>query len=509
VSKWLERCRKSHWTCSNSVEQFTPTRLLSIGEDAIRVVLNTEMGAELQYATLSHCWGSLEFVTLTKQNLAVFRSKIPPEMLPRTFKDAIKIAQYLGFRFLWIDSMCIVQDDIDDWKRESAMMCNVYGGSSLNIAASGAEDGSVGCFFSRPQTWRCQVEIGTREGARLHDVVPQSHKLICLSRMPLMRRAWVLQERLLASRTLHFTTTEVFWECHHKSACESFPDGHPSGSSSAKKLLSESMWSSVVHTYSACNLTKAEDKLVAISGLARRIQIQNKDQYVAGMWRKHLVRQLFWFETFPIDLEASARFRSERMKTDTGLYVAPTWSWASMRSGGGVYISFSEHLYKAEKDILDWVEILDVTLHASGPDPFGALSGAILRIGCNNLLQVQLIQSQDKWTGYMVVNDHSIGCRIFEDVSTPYGVERVNKVYALPLFGTTSIDSSINGLLLEATKVERGQYRRVGCFKFDNGRDSKSFERVLSQKSCQLEEGDIFDIRKDKYGRELFIINLI
>jgi hypothetical protein len=156
-----------------------------------------------------------------------FRDKIPKEAISKTFQDAIIITREFGIDYLWIDSLCIVQDDSEDWARESSSMAGVYGSSTLNIAASGASDGSIGCFFRREETWKCQVELSFYDRRSLVDVVPRLMYERSLAAMPLSKRGWALQERVLPPRTLYFTSTEVFWECHQKTACETFPDEFP------------------------------------------------------------------------------------------------------------------------------------------------------------------------------------------------------------------------------------------------------------------------------------------
>jgi hypothetical protein len=118
-----------------------------------------------------------------------------------------------------------------------ASMGCVYGGSGLNIAASSALDGSSGCFIERLYTWRCQVQIKTEDQFSRYDCVPAQMYYSSLSSMPLAKRGWALQERLLPSRTLHFTSKQVFWECHQKVACETFPEEFPTSIAYANSYL--------------------------------------------------------------------------------------------------------------------------------------------------------------------------------------------------------------------------------------------------------------------------------
>ncbi len=472
------------------MEQFIPTRLVSTMEGDIRVCLHTEVPASTEYATLSHCWGDVKFLTLLRANIAAFRAKIPQEALSQTFKDAISISQDLGFSYLWIDSLCILQDDPDDWRRESGLMGAVYGGSGLNIAASGAVDGSVGCFFSRPPTWRCQVELAIGSQASRYDCICSALPDTCLSNMPLVQRGWALQERLLPTRTLHFTTTEVFWECHQKSACESFPEELPPACTSwpthfSKQPLTQSMWPWIVERYSTCKLTYARDKLVAISGLARHIQKQNKDQYVAGMWRTELESSLCW----------SSPKLSQHLEGN--LYGAPTWSWASMDGE----IRFSSHL-KEKKQL--HIRVLDIKIHLSGLDPFGPLPAAKLRLSCSYLLQVN-IRSRGR-NQYLDFNHESFQCTISNDYVKHYAEGLLQRKYALPVFEISF--GQITGLLL-APSPQRGQYQRLGTFEIWGIDVPQAFGDALNTYIPRVADEDCYQVRKDKFGTTHHIIEII
>jgi hypothetical protein len=245
--EWLRRCSATHRLCNPNGTQPTPTRLLQVNGEGPRICLSTELSTRVRYATLSHCWGHSRYTLLTKGSLDIFRKKVPIEALSKTFLDAIHIARTLGIEYLWIDSLCIIQDDPTDWSKESALMGSVYGGSTINIAASGARDGTVGCFFDRNPSWRCQIQTVFDGSKQLYDCVSADMYYNDLGSMPIHRRGWTLQERLLASRTLHFTSTQVFWECYQKTACEAFPERLPQLLTNtrtylSKKPLERSMW---------------------------------------------------------------------------------------------------------------------------------------------------------------------------------------------------------------------------------------------------------------------------
>ena len=257
------------------------------------------------------------------------------------------VARYFGLEYLWIDSLCIVQDDDMDWQRESIRMKDVYGCSTLNISASGAQDGSVGCFFDRDapamrKISRSRVPL-LHKGRQLSIDIAPSQIYRSFASSPLLGRAWCFQERFISPRTLHFNDTQLFWECQENYACETFPDGSPqphrrdllrcglattkassvtdphssglihsivedsegldtplasespsiSGGIDTTRSLSE-LWSECVRIYSRTKLTRQTDKLIALAGVASWAHQRSSDQYLAGLWRENLETQLLW-----------------------------------------------------------------------------------------------------------------------------------------------------------------------------------------------------------------------
>ena len=283
TQQFLTECSTSHSLCNVIHKRMTPSQLLSLSDDTIRLCLSEELPQCPKYATLSHCWGSLVLLNLKKSTLQLFRESVPFQAICKTFEHAIHIMRYMGISYLWIDSLCIIQDDTDDLIRESANMSSVYGGSSLNIAASFAPDGTFCCFVNRGPSdiWRILVHPKTGIEERFFECLPPELYHHGLTEMPLLQRGWVVQERILVPRIMHFTFNQVFWECFEKVACAVFPQGFPEQRSDIqkyfrKKYFVESMWPEVVELYSKCKLTYSSDKMVAISGLAQHIAYQNR-----------------------------------------------------------------------------------------------------------------------------------------------------------------------------------------------------------------------------------------
>jgi hypothetical protein len=447
-----------------------------------------------EYVTLSHCWGDRHIVTTTKESLPRRKDGIEVSLLPKTFVDAIMITRKLKFRYLWIDSLCIIQDDEADWELESKEMAKIYKNSALTISASAAPNGEYGCF-SQTRTlgglssWaitaihnleredeesessvlqhfnvdrtpikddnqlRIREYYGHSKETRFSDwrggnivaiyslsldnhihlrLLPNdfsqeenipshlSAKLslssgvfvrkhlkhsefyadlfISMGGMPLFQRAWAFQERLLSSRVLHYTESELVWECYTTSKCqcgrilsqmdeENFPELPSTDTDRALKptfaysflrnLTSEGLrdlWENFIFHYSRRKLSHDTDRLPALSGLAQRFQTRTLGKYAAGLWEKHLHTQILW----------RPRTAGTKIRTRSSKYIAPTWSWASLSCGIYFIGSRGHKSVQIGNDILRRTKIigsiLEVHCMPSGLDPLGSIVGGYLRV---------------------------------------------------------------------------------------------------------------------------------
>jgi Heterokaryon incompatibility protein (HET) len=224
ATRWLQHCRTNHFKCNQTPKvNWLPTRVLDVGtlnNPDFCLHITSDISPESPYITLSHCWGNIKIKQLTMANIHQFTESIDISELPKTFQDAVTITRRFGIRFLWIDSLCIIQDSTKDWAIESSGMGDIYKNSLCNIAATAAPDGRTGCFLERnPLLARtCRVSIESLPGpvpnSGLYDLVPQRFWEHGVTGAPLHQRAWVVQERTLAPRVIHFGKTQLFWECH-------------------------------------------------------------------------------------------------------------------------------------------------------------------------------------------------------------------------------------------------------------------------------------------------------
>jgi hypothetical protein len=338
VKRNLKTCDEDHQLCATYRPKslWYPTRLIDVevshSNREPKVVLTAQAEVEGPYLSLSHCWGSANILKLTEASLPQLLACIPISQTPKTFSDAFKFTRALGMRYIWIDSLCIIQDSQEDWCHESSTMYMVYQHAYCNIAATQARNGDDGLFSNRPIFPDLELKHGSDCGIfRLFERHDWNRNINCA---PLNQRGWVIQERIMSPRVIHFATGEVSWDCYKSSACETgdqrfmcFDKKQKKNlgllNSSASDLERISTWLMIAQTYSASKLTFPDkDKIIAISSVARYLEDIWGMEYCAGMWRTHLELQLAW----RCDLKSG----TSTSTPDT--LRAPSWSWLSYDS---------------------------------------------------------------------------------------------------------------------------------------------------------------------------------
>ncbi|TIC94981.1 hypothetical protein CH35J_007881 [Colletotrichum higginsianum] len=336
VKKRMDICMSQHEQCRVSFSgrdaerqpSVPPRRLLSVipskQEDSppdIRLLeIAKDSGLAVQYAALSHCWGPPEKrppCTL-RGNLAEHKEGIPWLTLSQTFRDACGLCADLGIGYLWIDSLCIIQDDAADWETEASVMGLTYEQASLVIAASAAADSSQGLFGVRRRNEFAQLRYRGRRDSGVYAYQSRSPKYH-VDNGPLNARAWVLQEYILARRAAHFTRWGVVWTCRRDPAVavDEYDGGSGGGRSSVHQI--PHTWENVVRDYSRRGLTYKSDKLVAIQGLAAAWAERQGKTPFCGLVLEDMPLGLAWFWS---------GHGGEKLVRDVG--GAPSWSWASV-----------------------------------------------------------------------------------------------------------------------------------------------------------------------------------
>jgi Heterokaryon incompatibility protein (HET) len=250
--------------------------------------------------------------------------------LPKTIRHAIMIARTLHIGYLWVDSLCIVQDDEKDWETESAAMTAIYENSFLTIAATDATDTHKGCFMDSPPRAKevYQVDIPGPDSETFPMFVRRSlnHTLFGLhyendySSALLLGRGWAFQEHLLSVRVLHFTASELLWECNSAFRCECRGLTHQGeqtkqyhtavfGRDEVQELAGR--WGSIVQRYTSLALTKESDRLPALSGSAKQfLRPGTLGAYYAALWENDFIRGLLWFNPTGVPRKRPARYRA-------------------------------------------------------------------------------------------------------------------------------------------------------------------------------------------------------
>ncbi len=408
LESWIDRCEKQDSSCVLTEHASLPRRVIRVGRESghENPALFDGTGILDRYTTLSYRWGNSSVNThvTTESNLESRKLRFPLTSMPKTIRDAITVTRRLGVLYLWVDAICIVQDSVQDWEEQSAHMYEIYANAWLNISADGARNSHEGFLRRRnPLSIRpCifpNLIAGVHPGVKISPRFPLHRGPRAIScGIPedqpsyLTSRGWVLQENLLSGRIVHWNRNEVTWECKGFDASERKPQGElfnvhdgmekviravlhedqgdawtvqqyisssidrrtPKTAKPFRETISLEMtrrwckaWHRVVERFSDCILTKEEDTLFAILGLAYafKAQAHNGSTYLAGLWRQDFPYCLCWYrrETRPNTPSQTAGHR---------LDIAPSFSWASV--GVSIrYFSLGSYVAQSLVELLD------------------------------------------------------------------------------------------------------------------------------------------------------------
>lgn len=356
VATLYNDCRTHHKRCRLTRDStFMPDRLLDVGQvkrdNVVRLIIVPE-GFQSPYSTLSYCWGKAQSVHLTKDTLPRFCNQgIPTCDLPATIIDACETCASIGIRYIWVDSLCVMQDEEEDWSRQASLMNHIYNSSDLTISAAAGDNCNHGLFNKRSYASLLSAEIACETIAGFKGIGSIRGPLVSYGfKEPAQCRGWTMQECLLSRRLITFGTNQLSWECASSHWIESgahfvatapvddylprpalavsrsFDDNKPRQLRKENSELAD-IWQHLVKSFCLRQLTFERDKFPAISGLAqwlapnfcRSMEIK----YIAGLWEPHLPESLLWYHhlPFPVDLDDSRR---------PNAYRAPSWSWASL-----------------------------------------------------------------------------------------------------------------------------------------------------------------------------------
>jgi hypothetical protein len=365
AKKWIVDCMDRHYFCRLYMRGTLPSRVLDIDDKEGIVRLREkhchESPSSANYVSLSYCWGKDQPEKTTTANISKYKDGILIPELPQTIQDAIRVTQSLGIRFLWVDSLCIVQDDPLDMAKELSLIPDYYENSLVTICA--ARTSSCVQGFLQPRktaeylTGPFALQYYCPSGS-VGSVQLVQHRSFSPLEEVINSRGWTLQESLLSTRLLSYGTRGLRWSCLE----ETWSRGGPC---SAKyeldmrlvwtdwrlkhyssriirnefdkfhtKEASMECWKLLVEDYTQRRLTNPSDKLSALSGAAQRYQDslsrqKESTQYLAGLWLSDIIRQLLWM---PAQNTGSFIVPDRRLSSPRRLeeFQAPSWSWASL-----------------------------------------------------------------------------------------------------------------------------------------------------------------------------------
>jgi hypothetical protein len=358
---WSTHCASFHPECSRRKQEHElPTRVIDIalgGKEPsdfqdVRLILTN--GLRGHYASLSHRWSSTtkQFCT-TKNNFQQHMKCMPLERLPRTFRESIILCRQFDIRYLWIDCLCIIQDDNEDWQKECEKMSDIFENSYLTISALQARDSDGGLFQLREQDTR-RAYLRSQEGILL-GLRQEGYNLASDVRLSSTgSRGRILQEKILSPALLHFGNWQMHWECQSATISENRANVQIPGSGPLKNVLHEVQrvgchsyprghfiaWNMIIQHYSHMDFTLEYDRLPAILGLAQRFQQSYRSTFVAGLWLEDLHRGLLWNRSNRKAKRVKDGWRFQT--THTKCATAPSWSWIPTSSNNNVRFEWDE-----------------------------------------------------------------------------------------------------------------------------------------------------------------------
>ncbi|CAM1503570.1 Fc.00g011610.m01.CDS01 [Cosmosporella sp. VM-42] len=409
IQQWLHDCANDHLSCPRRRTPQLPRRVLDVGINNLRssidlegcpgsspVRLHQSRNAErAPFAALSYCWGTdaQNYVTTTSNLLNHTRAL--PNDPPKTIADAIEVCRKIGIRYLWVDALCIIQDDNEDKLEDITNMGSIYKDASVTIVAACAEKATDG-FLSNGKLIEANVQLPFYINESTYGSVylrqRSSRSEIYSVSEPIFQRAWALQELLLSPRALIFNWFQITTKCrtagfqpvlktHVAFQFQSFnlpasvfglEDARLARIGAAARETTRSvsegqtqdrLWTSIIHEYSDRDLALFDDRLPALAGIAAELAKVWDDTYLAGFWGKSITKHLGWYRSTP-------RTRDPRLLDWTKRMGSPSWSWAAA--------PFPVHIREVRNPDAKLVDS-DVQL-VSAKAPFGQVKSASITL---------------------------------------------------------------------------------------------------------------------------------
>ncbi|KAF2713642.1 HET-domain-containing protein [Pleomassaria siparia CBS 279.74] len=523
----IKDCLSQHTSCRHQTPTTLPKRVLDVllddGAKGVRLheayFDKNEGRYEFgEYLTLSHCWGSARGIPkTTTKTLEAYKNNVPWSTLPPTFQEAVALTRSLGFRWLWIDSLCIVQDDGAEKRDESARMDQIFANSFLTIAATSSAESSDGLFLPKSQQFKIQAtdskgslyKIYVREqpshysfktpfdaGAHVNDwELPFNASIEANIYTPLLKRAWAYVERLLSPRVLHFTKSEMILECREGFQCECGRINDSRYDSRATDSVKQEFAKITAHNHGNSAITNGSSNDRRIDSMASEFaatsladvaqNLTQKREEALQLWSYIITEYTARDLTYDIDRLSAvvgvAKMLAETLKSG---YIAghwtfntlgllwypkdgdrsrrpkatsnenlPSWSWASLE-GSPVFFD--------NLTAMDLACTASFSLERGRTMAWSPTSGDALELTA--AMAAEVILQVDSANEYSLVKN-GISVEFHPDVSPLRGEDSTLAGETLVcVLVSMTFRSSIIGLVLKQSKTNTQLYRRVGRF---------------------------------------------
>lgn len=491
----MHECTDKHERCLQPPDQFVPLRLLEIPIDRtssrVRIV-ETRDFSTAQWCALSYCWGGPQKERAVQGDFdnAKREKMIDIKSLPKTILDAILVAYELRIPYLWVDALCILQNDLEDLSQELAAMPEIYKRAILVITACTASSSTEGFLAPRAEPveydkYVTRVPYHTPRG-RSGSILLELYRYNTYTE-PADSRAWILQESFLACRQVRYESSGINWSCPSNAYA-------PVGINTKQNIRQQPLsgwryWNDLMLDYCNRKMSHACDRLLALSAIAADFQEQEpKNRYLAGLWKEHLPGSLFWF------------FYGTGESRRPPNYRAPSWSWASIDTENWYHNPLIKPKYKqiARYSFLKHgaLQIGEVfTEPADSRLPFGNARGGHLVFNAPSI-RLTLRRERNELRGatnttvYLTKTLHNRSLRISgytgdeiyldapEDDLEAWREEDewevfIPQAHCIRIFGAYY-------LLLKQLSSKKGLYQRVGLVKFGIGKKDPGSDHLFS-----------------------------
>ncbi|KAI1152423.1 heterokaryon incompatibility protein-domain-containing protein [Nemania diffusa] len=489
IRKKIRDC-ENHPECNKTSSFLLPHRVLDIGaagSETVKILENCKERGQ-RYIALSYCWGGHLPLKSTMSNISEMKNRIPWDDLPGVFKDVIRVARMLDVYYVWIDSLCIVQDNKEDWEIEASRMAEYYSQAYLVIACSTSPNPTVPFLAPRDPYWLpVDIKFIDKGGASHNLKIQRLRRLRYMIYTaldhnkdkahehdfgPLNKRAWVWQENALATRIVHYTSHGLVFECKGDNGVygeempvplpldwiQSLPHSFAHADDAYKQ------WHELVKTYSSRDLTFHADKLPAMGGAAAEMSKILNSNYLAGLWGKNLVNDLLWHsDTWGVE-KSGAFTQPPPTPLNNG---SPSWSWASLN--GRISYQFSDEPCSTSRML---ATVQDFQIETSKHSEFGQCRGGYIVLSAPALRAHLSAVIPTKYFGYHLFHTESR--------------QHIPECLADTILGVRSTEgnSSEGGILCRAGLTEGGQQTSIQgevlCVLLQK-RDATIFTLLLAQ----------------------------